>query len=380
MPGKLRRRGAAGSGLSAEQFEQSSLPLIEAACAAAGVPRAFGLKQELIRAGYFNLGIVGQWSLAQERLAERVAESSDPLALLRRLAASAEPRMRFHVPGMMARFLANHPERVIEELRPLAADENKYVAEAVQAFGVRPQAAALGPEVLQLLHSWVTDPSPYVRRAAIEAVRPRGVWVKHLAWSVDAPALLLPLFEALRGDPEIYVANAVGNALNDISKKKPELVLEIASRWTTEGEAGPLQAHMVRKALRTMVKVGDPRALSLLGYGQLDVRLQAKLRNPQPVGPNSALVMEIEVQNDGPSGKANLVYEIETPGKHPQRPRRKRYQAGTVEIPGYCTSELRIRERIFDRKAAKLIDGACAVKLFLNGKQYAVLNFELKRP
>jgi 3-methyladenine DNA glycosylase AlkC len=380
MPGKLRRRGAAGAGLSAEKFEQSSLPLIEAACASIGVPRAFSLKQELIRAGYFELGIVAQWNLVQDRLAERISESHDPLVLLRSLAASPEPRVRFHVPGMMARWLVNHPKRVLEELLALAADENKYVAEAVQAFGVRPQAEALGPEVLPLLKLWALDPSPYVRRAAVEAVRPRGVWVKHLQWSVQAPALLLPLLETLRGDPELYVANAVGNALNDISKKKPQLVLEIAARWLAEGEAGPLQMHMVRKGLRSLVKGGDPRALALLGFGSLDVRISAQLRSPEPVVPNSALVIAIEVQNDGPSSQANLVYEIETPGKNPDRPRRKRFQAGSVEIPGYCACELRIRERIFDRRAAPLIDGPGVVKVLLNGTLYTALHFELKRP
>jgi len=379
MPGKLRRRSNSGAGLAAENAQTSTLPLLEAACVHSGVPRAFGLAEELAAADYFELGIVAQWKLIQDRLAERLAEDFDPLALLHQLADYPEPRVRFHLPGICARLLADHPQRVLEELRPMAADASGMVGEAVQAFGLRPQAEALGPEIVHDLIDWTRDPSVTVRRAAVEALRPRGVWVKHLKWSVAAPALMLPIIEELRGDRSRYVANAVGNALNDISKKKPELVLEVASRWQEEGEVGPFQEHIIRKALRTMVKDGDERALALLGFGALDLKVQAKLVNASPVPPNSALVFELEIQNEGPTCAAQLVYEIETPGKNPARPRRKKYRAGEVEIPGSCWSEFKVRERIFDRKTAPLLDGLCKARFFLNGKIYQTVEFEILR-
>ena len=379
MPGKLRRRASRGSGLAAEARETTSLPLLEAACLAAGLPRAFGLEQELEAASYFELGVVAQWRLTQDRIAERVGEADDPLQQLRSLAASEEPRLRFHVPGVIARWLADRPEQAMQELRALASDEDLLVAEAVQAFGIRPQAESLGPEVLEFLMDWARDPSEYVRRAAIESVRPRGVWVKHLSWSVEAPSYLVPLFEQLRGDRSQYVANAVGNALNDISKKKPQLVLELCARWLSEGEAGPWQEHIVRKALRGMARQGEPRALQLLGFGRLDIGAQASLRSENPARPNSALVFEIEIENRDAATKADLVYEIQTPGKAAGKPRKQRFRAGAVEIPGFCVSEFHIRERIFDRKAARLIDGNCAALFFLNGEEVARVEFPLLR-
>ena len=379
MPGKLRRRTARGTGLAAEARDTTSLPLLEAACLAAELPRALGLEQELEVAGYYEEGVVAQWRLTQDRIAERVAEAEEPLQTLRALAASSEPRLRFHVPGVIARWLADRPEAALAELRPLASDDDPLVAEAVQAFGVRPQAESLGPEVLDFLLEWARDPSEFVRRAAIEAVRPRGVWVKHLTWSVDAPAYLTPLFEELRGDHSRFVANAVGNALNDIAKKKPELVLGICARWEEEGEAGPWQDHIVRKALRGMAKVGDPRALQLLGFGQLDIVARAVLHSEQPAKPNTALVFELEIENRDAATQADLVYEIQTPGKVEGRPRKQRFRAGAVEIPGFCTSSFHIRERIFDRKAAKLIAGECAALFLLNGEQVAELRFPLER-
>jgi 3-methyladenine DNA glycosylase AlkC len=345
MPGKLRRRAQGGAGLAAEARESSSLPLLEAAALAAGLPRALGLEQELIAAGYFELGVVAQWRLTQDRLAERVAEADEPRELLHRLAASEEARLRFHVPGVLARHYAEQPDAALQELRSLAEDEDLLVAEAVQAFGVRP----------------------------------RGVWVKHLSWSVDAPAYLGPLLEQLRGDSSRFVANAVGNALNDIAKKKPELVLEIVSRWQEEGDAGPWQEHIVRKALRGLAKQGDPRALQALGFQALDLTARVEVRSPLPAKPNTALIFELEIENHDAAGKADLVYEIRTPGKNPQRPRKQRYRAGAMEIPGFCTSQFHIRERIFDRKAAKLLAGECAALFFLNGDQVAEVRFPLER-
>lgn len=379
MAGKIRRRASRGSKVAAEDRDSSSLPLLEAACLAASLPRAFGLEQELESASYFDLGVVAQWKLTQDRLAERVGESDDPLSQLRELAASAEPRLRFHVPGVVARWLADRPEQALQELRVLASDEDQLVAEAVQAFGVRPQAEQLGPEVMEFLLDWAHDPSEFVRRAAIEAVRPRGVWVKHLSWSVEAPGYLMPLLEQLRGDRSQYVANAVGNALNDIAKKKPQLVLEVCARWQSEGEAGPWQDHIVRKALRGMARQGDARALQLLGFGRLDVAAKASLRSEHPARPNTALIFELEIENRDAATKADLVYEIQTPGKSANKPRKQRFRAGALEIPGFCTSEFHIRERIFDRKAARLIDGRGCALFFLNGEEFARVDFELER-
>ncbi len=379
MPGKLRRRSSRGAGLAAETPDASTLPLVEAEAARAGLPRAFGLEQELIAAGYFELGVMAQWKLVQDRTAERAAEAADPLLPLRELADSDEPMVRFHVPGAMARVLVAQPEIVIEELLPLASDESMLVAESVQAFGLRPQADALGPEVLELLHDWINHPSEFVRRAAVEAVRPRGVWVKHLDWSVQAPAHLVPLLDHLRGDSSRYVANAVGNTLNDISRRNPELVLELAARWQMGEDAGPLQEHVIRKGLRSLLKSGDPRAMAALGYGALDLNMQVRLRNGSPVEPNTALVFEIEIHNEGPTTRAELVYQIETAGKNPQRPRRQRYRAGEIEIAGRCMSEFFIRERIFDRKSARLIDGGAGARFFLNGVEYGAVSFEVQR-
>ncbi|MBL7008334.1 MAG: hypothetical protein ISR76_05000 [Planctomycetes bacterium] len=378
MPGKLRRRRG-GEGLSRETPESSVLPLLEAACLETGVPRPLALQRELVAAGYWEATLLEQWGLVSTLLSAHLAEAPDPLEALFRLSGQVDARVRFFVPAAADGLLQGSPEAALGFYRRLAADPDKRVAEAVQAFGLRPLAERMGPSIVGPLRAWTDDPSPFVRRAAVEATRPRGVWVRHLRWSVEDPALLLPLLRPLRREQDRYPANAVANCLNDISRTRPQLAREVVRGWLDEEPRGPLVAHMAAKGLRSLVKQGDPLALRLLGFGRLEVQVNARLSGGPRVRPNQALQFELEVSNQGPAGEAKLVYEIETPGRVAGRPRRKRYQGRVLRLPAGDRLKVRCRERIFDTRAAPLIDGACRARFFLNGEVAAELAFELAR-
>ncbi len=352
---------------------------MEAAFQDAGLPRPFSLTQELDLEGYFESSLKEQWELLHRAFLERVREMADPLGILACLGWQPEPMVRFFLPGVMFRLFEDRPLEALRKVRALAGDPEYRVAEAVQAFGVRPCAQALGPDVVAALLDWVGDPSPFLRRAAVEGCRPRGVWVRRLGWACQSPALLLPLLEPLREEREPYVANAVGNCLNDVSKDHPRLVLDVAGRWLTSQPQGPQTGRMVQKGLRTLVKRGDPFALRLFGLGDLEVSVDAELLGGPRVAPNSTLVFQLEIRNAGDAGPANLVYEISTEGKLPGRPRRKRYQGGTLRLPAGATLVVTRRERIFDRRAARLLDGPGEAVFFLNGSEVARVPFEIAR-
>ncbi len=379
MPGKLRRRRAGGDGLSRETPQDSVLPLLEAACLEAGVPGALGLQRSLVAAGYWQASLLDQWGLVSRLLAEQLEEAPDPLEPLLRLSRAPDARVRFFVPAALDRQLADRPGAALALCRQLAEDEDKRVAEAVQAFALRPLAERLGPEIVPRLDPWVRDDSPFVRRAAVEATRPRGVWVRHLRWAVEEPALLLPLLRPLRRETHRYPANAVANCLNDLSRTRPQLTREVLRGWLEEERPGPLLRHIAAKALRSLVKEGDPLALRLLGFEQLQVQVSARLAGDGPARPNQALQFELEVRNRGGACDAKMVYEIETPGKLPGRPRRKKYHGRVLRLPERQRLKVRCRERLFDTKAAPLIDGPCRARFFLNGEAVAELAFELER-
>lgn len=131
-------------------------------------------------------------------------------------------------------------------------------------FGIRPFLRHDPPRTLARLRQWTADPDEHVRRLVSEGTRPRLPWAPRLADFVADPRPVLHLLERLRDDPSEYVRRSVANNLNDISKDHPDLVLALAQRWLDDDEQ---RRRLLRHALRTLVKRGDPGALAVLGHG-----------------------------------------------------------------------------------------------------------------
>ncbi len=117
---------------------------------------------------------------------------------------------------------------------------------------------------LALYHSWVEDPNVHVRRLVSESIRPRLPWTKQLIRFIEDPQPIFLLLNKLRNDPHLYVRRSVANNLNDISKDHPELVVATLSEW--KEDRSPHMNWLIKHALRTLVKKGDPKALELLGF------------------------------------------------------------------------------------------------------------------
>ena len=367
-----------GAGVSAETHENTVVPLLEVAASGAGIPAALHLGAELDAGGYFEKGLVAQWQMIHELLWQRLQGRHDAAQIIRQLAAYPEAKIRFYTPGLWARWGENQPESALAALLPLAADADFRVLESSQAFGLRPFAEALGPEILPLLETWFGHPDARVRRAAVTAVRPRGFWVKNLEWAVWNPGLLVPMLHRSRDESDRFPANAVANCCNDMSRRQPLLALSLLGRWLQEGH-GPQREHMARKGLRSLLKAGDPRVLEMFGFGKVDLEVAALLRQGTIVAPNTNLCFELSVQNSGVACKVELVFEIETTGRIEGRPRRKRYQGGSYAFDAGQQREILVRERIFDRKAALLIAGAAAAKFYFNGEVAARVDFAIAR-
>ncbi len=115
-----------------------------------------------------------------------------------------------------------------------------------------------------VLAQWVTDANVHVRRLVSEGSRPRLPWGIRLQALVVDPSPTLPFLETLKDDDEEYVRRSVANHLNDISKDHPEVVLDIAERWSVD--AKPNLKRLIKHALRGLIKAGDARALAVIGF------------------------------------------------------------------------------------------------------------------
>ncbi|MDZ4831714.1 MAG: DNA alkylation repair protein [Phycisphaerae bacterium] len=131
-----------------------------------------------------------------------------------------------------------------------AADRSMAVRE-VAWDALRPHLVRDLPTALVALAPWTHHESDGVRRCAIEATRPRGVWCRHIDELKRDPARGLLLLEAVRADPSKYVLRSAANWLNDASKDRPDWVRQTCARWTRESSSPQTQA-LVRHALRTI--------------------------------------------------------------------------------------------------------------------------------
>ena len=129
-------------------------------------------------------------------------------------------------------------------------------------FAIRPFIERHHEVTYRYLHEWCDHDDEHVRRLVSEGSRPRLPWALVLRGLVDDPAPNLALLDRLVDDPSAYVRRSVANHLNDISKDHSDLALDVATAWLPRGEGARWVVH---HGLRSLVKRGDPRALSLVG-------------------------------------------------------------------------------------------------------------------
>ncbi|GBF71883.1 DNA alkylation repair protein [Paenibacillus sp. 598K] len=143
-------------------------------------------------------------------------------------------------------------EDKLSHSRPYAADRHFGVRE-IAWMAVRDAVAADAQAAITLLTPWVADADANIRRFAVEATRPRGVWARHIAELKTYPEWALPLLEPLKADPSKYVQDSVANWLNDASKTRPEWVVDVCQGWLRDSDH-PATKRMASRAQRSLPK------------------------------------------------------------------------------------------------------------------------------
>jgi len=243
-------------------------------------------------------------------------------------------------------------------------------------FAVRPFLARDQARTLAVMTAWTRDPDEHVRRLASEGCRPRLPWGQRLPALVRDPAPLAPILEALKNDDSLFVRKSVANHLNDITKDHPDWVLARLQSW---GLSSPRLAWIAKRALRTLIKRGDTRALTLFGAGAKPVVRATLTARPArlKLGGKLTLAATIESRTRKPQRLVVdfVIHYVRANG----RTSAKVFKWTELELAPRSTATLAKTQTIRDFSTRKHFAGRHVVELQINGQRVAKAAFVLRR-
>lgn len=246
-------------------------------------------------------------------------------------------------------------------------------------FGIRPFVERYPREMLAVLDRWCDDPDVHVRRLVSEGLRPRLPWAPRLKVFERDPRPVLALLERLRDDPQDYVRRSVANHLNDLGRADPALLVEVCTRWAQD--APPERLRLVRHALRTLVKRGDPHALTVLGYGErAKVVLRGASVAPSRVPIGGAVEIAFEVASTARRVQRVLVdLRVTYAGARADAARVKVFKLDAGELAPGGARAFRKRLSLKQLSTRTHHPGLHRVEALVNGAAHEVGGFEVTR-
>ena len=242
-------------------------------------------------------------------------------------------------------------------------------------FAIRPFLAKDADRALAVMARWTGSDDEHVRRLASEGRRPRLPWAARVPALKADPTRAAHILEVLKADPAIYVRKSVANHLNDIAKDRPGWLLDRLADWPQDN---PHTAWIVRHALRTLIKQGEPRALALIGVGHgaaVTVRKFAVAPSTVRLGERIAIAAEIASDStvNQPLVVDYRVHYARAGGKNAA----KVFKWKAFDLAGGDTASLRISQVIRDFSTRRHHPGRHDIDLIVNGQTMAMGGFEL---
>ncbi|MDR6834750.1 MULTISPECIES: DNA alkylation repair protein [unclassified Sphingopyxis] len=242
-------------------------------------------------------------------------------------------------------------------------------------FAIRPFLAQDTDRALATMARWTDSGDEHVRRLASEGARPRLPWAARVPALKADPTRAAHILEVLKADPSLYVRKSVANHLNDVAKDRPDWLLERLSRWPNDN------AHttwIIRHALRTLIKQGEPRALALIGVGHgAAVTVRDFAVDPPVVRLGERIAITAEISSTAAEDQPLVVdYRIHY-ARAGGKTAAKVFKWKTFGLAAGATASLRISQVIRDFSTRRHHPGRHTVELIVNGEMMGESGFEL---
>ncbi|KAA0945610.1 MULTISPECIES: DNA alkylation repair protein [unclassified Pseudomonas] len=229
---------------------------------------------------------------------------------------------------------------------------------------------------LAVMHDWSQDDNEHVRRLASEGSRPRLPWSFRLAQVQANPSLCALILDNLKADSSLYVRKSVANHLNDITKDHPDWVLTLIEGWSLDS---PHTAWIARHALRSLIKQGNTRALTIMGAGaKAEVKIHHLKVEPAVIclGERINLSFSLESIADSPQ-KLVVDYAIDYV-KSAGHSASKVFKLKSFTLGPGEHHTLRRAQHIRELTTRKHYPGKHAVHVLVNGERLGSAEFELR--
>jgi len=255
-------------------------------------------------------------------------------------------------------------------LRALSEMTKRFSVE----YAVRDFLNEFYDETMQILFECSISKNYHQRRLASEGTRPKLPWAKKLNISYHDP---LPLLDVLYYDETRYVTRSVANHLNDISKIDADFVIETLNRWHYEKKQSPKEMeYITRHSLRTLIKQGNKRALTMLGFDEnpnievKDIRLS---RSDLQIG--ESVDIEFEIFSEDKS-RLMIDYIMHYPTKMGGYTQ-KVYKIKTMGVDNEVVKIVKKHHFKSNMTTRRLYNGIYKIQLQINGRKYQKLEFNL---
>lgn len=312
---------------------------------------------------------------------ERVRHIADALAAaLPADYATALPVVRTMAPHLthgfqavaVTEYVARHGLHDFDASLTALADLTRY---GTAEFAIRPFLARDADRTLAVMQGWTRDDNEHVRRLASEGCRPRLPWAARVPALKADPTRGAPILETLKADPAVYVRKSVANHLNDIAKDRPDWLLDRLAGWSQDEAA---TRWIVRHALRTLIKAGDPLALALIGVGHgAAVTVQRFAVEPATIRLGDRIAIAATLASDARDVQSLVVdYRIHY-ARAAGKTAAKVFKWKAFDLAGGESATLAIRQTIRDFSTRRHHIGRHAVDLIVNGRVMATAAFDL---
>ena len=241
-------------------------------------------------------------------------------------------------------------------------------------MAVRPFILKYEERMMKQMLAWSKHDNEHVRRLASEGCRPALPWSIALPKFKKDPAPILPILTQLKADPSAYVRKSVANNLNDISKTRPDIVIDIATDWYGNNDH---TNWIIKHGCRTLLKKGNSDVLALFGHGDnksVDVKDFATSTNSISIGEDLTFAFVISSKK---TTKVRLEYGIDYVKSSGKR-NRKIFKISEVSIKENESKPYTKTHSFKDLSTRKHYPGIHSIVLIVNGAEMGELDFELR--